>query len=79
MSFALYLLAQNPQCQERLHEEITQSIGDNMPTMDDVKNNAYLKYVVKETMRYEQNNINYFAGFCNHSGIFSFSCTLLVC
>ncbi|KAF6207738.1 hypothetical protein GE061_016186 [Apolygus lucorum] len=51
--FALDLLALNPDCQEKLYEELSAKFekGNCNPTMDDLNNLKYLDMVIKETLR----------------------------
>jgi len=53
LSFALYCLAKYPQVQQKLYEEIVQSVGAHGGvTYDSVQNMPYLLSVIKETMRW---------------------------
>ena len=52
MTWCMYLLAQNPEVQERLHQEVTQKFPkDRVPIRADIDNMPYMKAVVKETLR----------------------------
>ncbi|KAG7255747.1 hypothetical protein CRUP_013494 [Coryphaenoides rupestris] len=54
MAWALYLLARDPEVQERLDQEV---IGvcprGRVPTGDDIAKMPYLKAVIRETLRFE--------------------------
>ena len=52
--WALHLLAQNPQQQDLLREEIVKAFPDKSkfnPTFDEINSLEYLNCVVKETLR----------------------------
>ncbi|XP_048241236.1 cytochrome P450 3A24-like [Haliotis rufescens] len=51
LTFCCYLLATNPECQERLVEEIDTEIGKDLPTYDIVMKLSYLDRVFSETLR----------------------------
>jgi cytochrome P450 len=51
LSWTLYLLAQNPEAEARLHAEIDEVLGGRLPTMDDVAALRYTGQIVKEAMR----------------------------
>ncbi len=51
LSWLFYLLAQNPQVQRRLYDEIDSTIGKRTITLDDLRNLPYLKMVIDETLR----------------------------
>src|SRR5205814_6887062 len=46
-----YLLAQHPQVERRLHEELDSVLPDRPPTADDVPKLTYARAVVSESMR----------------------------
>ncbi len=49
--YAFYLLAQAPECADRLATELKQVLGDRCPTAADVANLKYTEWVVRESMR----------------------------
>jgi ent-kaurene oxidase len=50
--WAMFELAKNPKCQDRLYEEIVSVVGtERMVTEDDLPKMPYLKAVIKETLR----------------------------
>ncbi len=51
MSHAWYALAQNPLVKGRLHDELDRELGDELPTLDDLKRLPYTLRVIKETLR----------------------------
>ena len=53
MGWALWCLAHNPQCQEKIFEELDNVFGDSDRdiTMDDLKNVKYLERCIKEGLR----------------------------
>lgn len=51
LSWAWYLLAQNPVAETRLHEELQSVLNDRVPTMDDLPHLHYTEMVILETMR----------------------------
>lgn len=51
VTWALYLLSQNPAVRTRLEEEVDRTIGDRAPTVDDLKRLPYCLAVLKETLR----------------------------
>nr|XP_022319165.1 cytochrome P450 3A29-like [Crassostrea virginica] len=51
MTFLSYSLATNPDCQERLLEEIDSVIGKDLPTYDNIQKLEYLDWVLNETLR----------------------------
>jgi cytochrome P450 len=46
-----YLLAQNPECECRLHEEVDAVLQGRLPTVDDVPRLRYTEMVIAESMR----------------------------
>jgi cytochrome P450 len=46
-----YLLAQNPECERRLHEEVDAVLLGRLPTVDDVPRLRYTEMVIAESMR----------------------------
>ena len=51
LTFALYLLAQNPAAEKSLHEELDTVLGGKPPTVEDVDRLAYTRMVIAEAMR----------------------------
>lgn len=51
LSFALYLLAKNPNAQEKLQQEVDKVCKGNTCTSENLQNMPYLKAVVKESLR----------------------------
>ncbi|KDN37558.1 hypothetical protein RSAG8_10075, partial [Rhizoctonia solani AG-8 WAC10335] len=52
LTFAVYILAENPAIMARLRDEITGRLGaSNNPTSDDLKEMKYLRAVLNETLR----------------------------
>lgn len=53
MAWALYLISQRPDVQEKIHEEVTRIVPDNVKsiTPDMLKKMNYVKAVMKETLR----------------------------
>jgi cytochrome P450 len=51
LSWTWMLLAQNPQVETKLHEELDAVLGGRTPTVDDLPNLRYTGHVVAESMR----------------------------
>jgi cytochrome P450 len=51
MTFALYLLAQNPDIEARLIAELDQTLSSEQPTLDELQRLGYTLRVVKEALR----------------------------
>ena len=52
MSFTLYCLAQHPECQQKIREEVNDVLsGRQHLTYDDLKDLKYTQYCIKEAMR----------------------------
>jgi len=51
LGFAWWLLAQNPETEAKLHEEVDRVLGDRRPTYADLPNLRYCKMVFEETLR----------------------------
>lgn len=51
LTYALYLLAANPRCQERIADELARVLGDRRPTLADLDRLPYTEAVVLESMR----------------------------
>jgi cytochrome P450 len=51
LSWTWMLLAQNPQVEAKLHEELDRVLGGRAPTVDDLPNLRYTGHVVTESMR----------------------------
>jgi len=51
LSWTWYLLAQNPECERRLHEEIDRELCGRLPTYEDIPKLRYVEMVLAESMR----------------------------
>jgi cytochrome P450 len=51
LTWAWYLLSQNPEVETRLHEELDRVLGGRLPAFDDVVNLSYTTGVFAETLR----------------------------
>lgn len=51
MSYTWYALTQNPDVKAKLHEELDCELGDQVPTLDDLKRLPYTLRTIKETLR----------------------------
>ena len=51
LTWTWYLLSQNPDVEEILHEELTRVLGNRLPTIDDVPNLNYTEHVLSESLR----------------------------
>ncbi len=51
LTFAWYALAKHPDIAERLRDEIDATLGDRLPTVEDLKRMPYTLQVIKETLR----------------------------
>jgi cytochrome P450 len=51
LTWALFELSRNPECMEKIREEIDRVVGDRMPTLEDIKEMKYVRLVVAETLR----------------------------
>ncbi|KZV77483.1 cytochrome P450 [Peniophora sp. CONT] len=52
LTFATYMLSQNPHVMDRLYDEIQSLLPDGQrPTFDDIKNMRYMRAVLNETLR----------------------------
>lgn len=51
LSWTWYLLARNPEIEQRFHEEIDQVLNGNLPTITDVPKLKYTEMIVRESMR----------------------------
>lgn len=51
LSWACYLIAQNPEVEEKLAEELRTVLGDRVPTPEDLGQLRYTEMVLKESMR----------------------------
>jgi cytochrome P450 len=51
LSWAWWLLAQNPAAEARLHAELEAVLGDRPPSLDDVPRLVYTGHVITETLR----------------------------
>lgn len=51
LTWAFYLLAQNPEVTLKLQREVDSVLGDRLPTIDDMKNLKYTTRVINEALR----------------------------
>ncbi|TNE46054.1 MAG: cytochrome P450 [Deltaproteobacteria bacterium] len=51
MSYVWYALATNPDVKARLHEELDRELGDEPPTLDELKRLPYTLQIIKEVLR----------------------------
>jgi cytochrome P450 len=51
LSWAWYLLAQNPEREKKFHTELAEALGGRLPTMADLSRLPYTEMVAKESMR----------------------------
>ncbi|KAF8164800.1 cytochrome P450 monooxygenase pc-3 [Crassisporium funariophilum] len=52
ITYAIYMLAENPHVLQRLRQEILEKVGETRrPTFDDMKDMKYLRAVINETLR----------------------------
>jgi cytochrome P450 len=51
LTWIFYLLSKNPAVRDRLRGEVTGVLGERMPTMEDVSNLPYNKWVIQEALR----------------------------
>jgi len=51
LSWAWYLLAQNPDCERHFHEELDSVLAGRLPTVEDLPKLQYTEKVAKEAMR----------------------------
>ncbi|TKR87434.1 hypothetical protein L596_011832 [Steinernema carpocapsae] len=53
IGFTIWLLAQNPECQAKVHAEVDAVFGDSdrLPTHEDLKKLSYLEQCIKEALR----------------------------
>jgi cytochrome P450 len=51
LSWTWYLLSQNPQAENRLHEELKHVLDGRTPTIDDLPRLEYTRAVIQETLR----------------------------
>jgi cytochrome P450 len=51
LSWAWYLLAQNPEEEKKFHAELAEVLGGRMPTMADLSGLPYTEMIAKESMR----------------------------
>lgn len=51
LMWTLYLLAQNPDVEEKLHAEVRKVLGDRLPNAEDIKAMPYTEKVLLESMR----------------------------
>ncbi|KAF6748591.1 cytochrome P450 monooxygenase pc-3 [Ephemerocybe angulata] len=52
ITYAIYMLAQNPDVLQRLRQEVLEKVGESRrPTFEDMKDMKYLRAVINETLR----------------------------
>lgn len=51
LAWALYLISQCPDVEQRLHDEVDTVLGDRSPTINDVARLGYTRAILEETMR----------------------------
>ena len=51
LSWTWYLLSQNPQAEQALHEELDRVLGGKKPELEDIADLKYTSWVLKESMR----------------------------
>jgi cytochrome P450 len=51
LSWAWYLLANNPDCERKFHEELQEVLGGRLPTVADLPQLKYCEMIAKESMR----------------------------
>jgi cytochrome P450 len=51
LSWAWYLLAQNPETETKFHAELDDELGGRLPTMEDLSRLKYTEMIAKESMR----------------------------
>ena len=51
LSWTWYLLAQNPQAEQKFHAELDEVLGGRLPTMADMPRLKYTEMITKESMR----------------------------
>ena len=51
LSWTWYLLGENSQAEERLHEELDRVVGGRIPTISDLPSLTYTEAIIKESMR----------------------------
>lgn len=51
LTWAWYLLAQHPEAETRLHEELDQVLGDRSPTLADLPRLTFAEHVITESLR----------------------------
>jgi len=51
LSWTWYLLAQNPEAEEKFHAELDEVLGSRLPTMADLSRLKYTEMIAKESMR----------------------------
>ncbi|MCA1554047.1 MAG: cytochrome P450, partial [Chloroflexi bacterium] len=51
LTWAFYLLSQNPDAEQKLHDELASVLGNRAPTADDLPNLRYTRMVIDESLR----------------------------
>jgi cytochrome P450 len=51
LTWTWYLLAQHPEAERRLHDELTRELGGRLPTVEDLPRLAYTTMVLEESLR----------------------------
>jgi cytochrome P450 len=51
VDWAFYAIAQHPEVEQRLHDEVDRELGDGLPTAEAIERLTYTDMVVRETLR----------------------------
>ena len=51
LSWTFYLISQHPEVENKLHQEISEVLGERLPTLDDLGKLSYTERVFKEALR----------------------------
>jgi cytochrome P450 len=51
LSWTWYLLALNPECEKRFHEELDSVLGGSLPTVEELTKLKYTEWIAKEALR----------------------------
>jgi cytochrome P450 len=52
LTWTWYLLSQNPEAEQKLHEELAAVLGGRMPTIEDLPQLSYARWVYEEALRF---------------------------